>query len=625
MLRNGRAVPAVVACGVALAVGLVVALALAAPAGLQITVNDIPGFSLFVPVAASPGPTAGDILVVGSDINSTNVVAAFDASTAQPDASVGTGGVLPLPAGLPAATTLVDGVTVAADNTIFATFFASATIYVASWNAQGQLNSSFGSGGLATIASPSPSNQFIFCCHQAVAGGHLIVGAISSGGTTLVAIDPATGAVGTPVTTAGPSTPYFTNPRTMLVGPDGNLYFTGAANQADSSTQVFYAIFDPTTLAPVAQTEFPDGDSAVGNAVTFLGDTAWLGVSSTTGGVTSTHLWSAPVGSTSGTQGPTLPTQVAGDNQSFVGLDSVNGTLLDAIVVDQNPQTPEASSWALQTDGSTFGPPAQIGADNTRIMAVVPAPGGNAFAGFDFEVVGASASSGAELHVVKAGATNYWHPRVGRTTDVGLPTTTSSTLQSTASTTTTSSSVTTSSIPSTTSTVPTCCDESSAECRGVPLGGKGTCSISGNVCVQLAKKCPGNTKKHPHPGVLCDCGAPSTSLKTRPVEEKFTAASRKKTVTVTNTGDVGVQLIGLHISPPDAFLLGGVYPCGHRSQQHVFTVEALDPKGCLKIPVTFTAQTKGAYTGELSFTTDSVGGKSLVSVSLSGSIGKTSH
>src|SRR5579871_5732673 len=131
-----------------------------------------------------------------------------------------------------------------------------------------------------------------------------------------------------------------------------------------------------------------------------------------------------------------------------------------------------------------------------------------------------------------------------------------------------------------------CCDESETGCRtGQAVGD--SCG-SGNVCGQLADKCP---KPKDHPGVLCTCSKPDSSLEL-PGSLDFKPLNLSKSpsatapVTVKNGGHIPLDVtLDLTISN-NAF-----------STTQLFGT--VPPLGKLKIPVTFAPGIADGYTGNL--------------------------
>ncbi len=380
MAGRARKAIAGLTAALALGLGLVAALALASPGSLQVLSFDtVPAASGVAPEVSAPGPTGGDVLLGPQN---TSTILAVVASAGQLDPAVGSDGTLPLPSGFPTGSGAapVTGVTFAGGS-IYGTFWdqTAQTIYVVSWNAQGQLSNGFGTGGLVTIAAGSRFSQWTHAYAPLLIGGHLVIGASRTGqGVTLIPLNPTTGAEGTPVSTPTPGGITSIVQNAMQAGPDGSIYIVGYGPTGNSSSpyDVYYGIFSPSTLDLVSQTAFPDGDTAEGNGLAFLGNTAYLAVTSTTGSATAAHLWSGPVGSTSSLAVQTVPSQVTGENQSFVGIaPGPTGSLL-VTVLDQS-LSGASSTFALQSDATSFGPGLQVGAGNTAATTVSPAPGGD--------------------------------------------------------------------------------------------------------------------------------------------------------------------------------------------------------------------------------------------------------
>jgi hypothetical protein len=153
----------------------------------------------------------------------------------------------------------------------------------------------------------------------------------------------------------------------------------------------------------IGQTTFAGGGTADGNALAFLGNTAYLAV--TTGGFFVAER--APLVGAARVDvddlGPVaVPGQVSGAHQSFIGITPGPGGPLDATVVDETQSG--AGSYVMQTDGSSFGP-AVLVAPNTFATTTSPDAGNDAVAGYTATVSNGSTSyQGAFVSVVGEGS-----------------------------------------------------------------------------------------------------------------------------------------------------------------------------------------------------------------------------
>ena len=150
-----------------------------------------------------------------------------------------------------------------------------------------------------------------------------------------------------------------------------------------------------------------------------------------------------------------------------------------------------------------------------------------------------------------------------------------------------------------------CCDESSAQCKsGQKPGDKVSCTVSGEVCVQFASECP---KKKDHPGVLCDCGTPSSGMIISPDSLAFSRKSQTKSFAVSNPGNVPLTVDVSDNGDTGAFSVAAPKKC--RTPTHAvseeedgsgFSVESatarIPAQGCLKFRVKFTPHRTGLDT-----------------------------
>jgi hypothetical protein len=177
-----------------------------------------------------------------------------------------------------------------------------------------------------------------------------------------------------------------------------------------------------------------------------------------------------------------------------------------------------------------------------------------------------------------------------------------------------------------------CCDESSMECRtGQKVGDKGSCSVSGEVCVQLAEECPGKDK---HPGVLCDCGKPNSSVSLNPqFGLTFDKTFRKDHFTVSNAGNVPLHIQLSELGDTSAFAVKAPRKCKKKNpdtdrvdeadEYALQSVEAtIRPQGCLRFPVKFKAHRRDVYSDQLDIKTDALQAPTEVFYDLFGSIGR---
>jgi hypothetical protein len=339
--------------------------------------NTLPADSSVIPAFAVAGPTSGDVLVGGEN---TNKVLAVNGNTGQLDSAVGSSGTLPLPPGLPNGAT-IGGLTFGGGN-IYADFnyFANSTsnIAVVSWNGLGQLNGTFGIGGLVTITGDSTHHWS--AGPLALANGSLVLGALFSGSgggeltpgaVTLIPMNPTSGGLSSSVASEPlPSGIQTIVQNQLLVGPDGNLYDAGAALPNGAAGFVGYlGIFNPSTLSPVGQGTIPDGDNAAASAIAFLNGGLRVGVTTTTNSITSTDLFSGPLGSTTGLQSTRVPLVLSGSDQSPSGLLALGGNLV-AGVADAAPNI--FQTFLIPSSNSSFGAPVQVGDSGSQGFVTLP-------------------------------------------------------------------------------------------------------------------------------------------------------------------------------------------------------------------------------------------------------------
>jgi hypothetical protein len=179
-----------------------------------------------------------------------------------------------------------------------------------------------------------------------------------------------------------------------------------------------------------------------------------------------------------------------------------------------------------------------------------------------------------------------------------------------------------------------CCDESSTECRsGQKPGDKGSCTGS-EVCVLFASECP---KKKDHPGVFCNCGTASSSMTVSTEELSFNRTGQAKSFTVSNPGDVPLNLTDISDSgDTDAFSVGvpsKCKPASHAPTKSSVAAEADDGSGfsvrrasakipaggCLTFKVKFKAHKRGFYSDQVSIDSDATEPPTSASVLLFGS------
>jgi hypothetical protein len=184
-----------------------------------------------------------------------------------------------------------------------------------------------------------------------------------------------------------------------------------------------------------------------------------------------------------------------------------------------------------------------------------------------------------------------------------------------------------------------CCDESSTQCRtGQNVGDAGSCTGS-DRCVLVASECPDKKK---HPGVLCDCGKPSSELKlpasldfeTLNLSEHPSETDRFK---VHNPGNVPLNVEACVTAGNDAFSLSSATPefgvgdgpalvvgtavadtddsCGTGTRKQVFTV---GPHEHFDLRAEFRPSLKAEYTGNFHFASDAVEGLSSRDLSVIG-------
>jgi len=172
-----------------------------------------------------------------------------------------------------------------------------------------------------------------------------------------------------------------------------------------------------------------------------------------------------------------------------------------------------------------------------------------------------------------------------------------------------------------------CCDQSSTECRtGQSVGDKGSCTGS-QVCVQIADKC-----KKKHPGVFCSCGTKESNLGVSATTLTFDKKSRKGTLTVSNAGNVPLDLTVTESGETEAFAIHRTHKCKQRTvsaggaRQELRTLSGYStgivaPQGCATFRVRFTAKKAGVYSVDLVIQSDATNPPMAASVALLGSLG----
>lgn len=379
-MRDLRRIALSIAAGLTVGSGVLVGLASAS--GSDVTsYSEVSAAPNMVPVAMADGPGASDVLIAGGLPEATPpftvlpTVLAVNVSTGQLDSGIGSSGQLPMPSGLP--TNAAAQYVLVADGGIYASFKALPDVYIVGWNAQGQLLTGFGSGGLVTVAPPAgqsfngAGSHLASGSQLAFAGGNVVLGEAlngNGGGIGLYPLDPASGAGATsPVVTALPAGSSSVDLDSMQAGPDGRVYLAGSA--AGTGALFYYGVFDGTTLQNDSQTTEADGDSASGDGIAFFGSTAYLGITSTSSSVKTTQLWSAPLGSATLSEGPSVPTAVSGEQQQLVGVHAESSGALDA-VVDDGSGGANGTTWVVSITGGTAGTGQQVGTAGTNAQTV---------------------------------------------------------------------------------------------------------------------------------------------------------------------------------------------------------------------------------------------------------------
>jgi hypothetical protein len=176
-------------------------------------------------------------------------------------------------------------------------------------------------------------------------------------------------------------------------------------------------------------------------------------------------------------------------------------------------------------------------------------------------------------------------------------------------------------------TVTNCCDQSATECNsGQNVGDKGSCPGS-QVCVQFVDKC-----KKKHPGVLCMCGDKDSNLGLSSTSLTFDKKSRRAVLTVSNSGNVPLDITILESGDTDAFDISALRRCkkkitspAERPELHALvtsTSTAIVPaQGCTSYRVHFTAKKKGDYSEQLDIQSDAITPPTDAVVTLIGSVG----
>jgi hypothetical protein len=177
-----------------------------------------------------------------------------------------------------------------------------------------------------------------------------------------------------------------------------------------------------------------------------------------------------------------------------------------------------------------------------------------------------------------------------------------------------------------------CCDESGKDCKsGQNVGDKGTCSIAGQVCVEFASECPDKKK---HPGVLCDCGKPDSSLSVNPpFGLTFDKTFRNSHFEVSNGGNVPLHIDLMESGDTGKFAVKTPRKC--KKKKHAASeLEEVDeyslmkakatvnPKGCISFPVNFKAHKRGIYSDQLDIQSDAIETPNEIFYEFLGTIGK---
>jgi len=172
-----------------------------------------------------------------------------------------------------------------------------------------------------------------------------------------------------------------------------------------------------------------------------------------------------------------------------------------------------------------------------------------------------------------------------------------------------------------------CCDQSSMECNtGQTVGDKGSCPGS-QVCVQFVDKC-----KKKSPGVLCMCGDKTSSLGLSSTNLTFTKKSRRAVLTVSNTGNVPLDITILESGDTEAFDIRATRRCKKKITSPAAREEfpallaspstaTVPPQGCLSYRVRFTAKKEGVYSEQLDIQSDAIQPPTEAAVTLTGSVG----
>jgi len=172
-----------------------------------------------------------------------------------------------------------------------------------------------------------------------------------------------------------------------------------------------------------------------------------------------------------------------------------------------------------------------------------------------------------------------------------------------------------------------CCNTSSTECKtGQSVGDKGSCPGS-QVCAQIADKC---SKKHP--GVFCSCADKEGSLEVSATELTFDKKSRKGSLTVSNAGNVPLDITIVESGDTDSFAVQETRKCKKKrvspAERRAFrallapaSTAVVPPQGCVNLRVRFTAKKKGVYSEQVAIQSDANTPPAEASVTLLGVVG----
>lgn len=152
-----------------------------------------------------------------------------------------------------------------------------------------------------------------------------------------------------------------------------------------------------------------------------------------------------------------------------------------------------------------------------------------------------------------------------------------------------------------------CCDESSTECRAsmTHVGDKGTCTVAGEVCVQIADHCPAKKK---HPGRLCQCGTASSNLGVSKQSVEFDSTHRRDSFMLTNGGNVPVDVTIMPSGDTDAFAISKPKKCKGDSApgDPTATSVTLHAQGCANLKAKFKSHKVGIYSEQFDFSSNAL-------------------